>query len=462
MNINKISILVFFLIFNFIFVFSADRYVRAGGGNFSAAGTWEITPGGGEVCAVPTAADDVYLVVGSGNLTIDAASVCRSINCTGYTGTITHNAAVTLSIGDGTAGAGNIALKFVATMTYTLGDNRTSLLKFVSTSATVQTGDWGGRTTGNVTFEGAAGSWQYSSDHTLTTTSTLSLNLGTLDTNSKTINSAEFSTNVVGARVLTLGSTVINLTGVNVTGSHRHFRAGQAGGLTVTANTAVVNLFKLTGIDTIFVTDVINWNGLSIVFNGGGLANMGGAAGTVKNITVNGAAYVDVADDSFMLNDNLTITGTLTLNGYATSRRLKVISLNAGVQKTITVPNGTSVTGKNLSFKDISLSVSNDLSAIVGGAVNAGNNNNIVFTTFIPGRFWVGGGSSNTWAATVPTNWADETGAIDATVPTSSTDVFFDGNSGTGNSVIGASITIRSLNMNGYTGLMHGRNCWPT
>lgn len=458
---NKKYLFIFFMLFScfscFSTVFSANTtyYVRAGGGNYNDVNTWSTTGSGGVAAAAfPLIDDYVVLEVGSGQLTINVNSACRSFDASAYTNTLTHAAGVTLSIGDATPGTGNIALVFSAGMTYTLGDNRTSLLSFVSTSATVQTIDWGGKTTGNVTFQPVSdGSWKYLSDHTLTTTSTLSLNSGTLDTNNKTINSAEFSTNVVGNRVLTLGSTVMNLTGVN-TGSHRHFRAGQAGGLTVTANTAVVNLFKLTGINTIFVTDVIDWNGLSIVFNGGALCNMGGAAGTVKNITVNGAAFVDVADDSFVLNDNLTITGTLTLNGFSTSRRLKVISSSGGAQRTITVPNGTSVTGKNLDFKDIGLSVSNDLSAILGGAVNSGNNNNIVFTAFVPGRFWVGGGSSNTWASTAPTNWADETGAINASVPTSAVDVFFDGNSGSGNSVIDANITIRSLNMNGYTGTL--------
>jgi hypothetical protein len=63
---------------------------------------------------VSTAAVDVRLGPGSGNVTINAAAACRSLDCTGYTGTLTHNSSVTLSIGDGTAGAGNVALKFVS------------------------------------------------------------------------------------------------------------------------------------------------------------------------------------------------------------------------------------------------------------------------------------------------------------------------------------------------------------
>ncbi len=66
-------------------------------------------------------------------------------------------------------------------------------------------------------------------------------------------------------------------------------------------------------------------------------------------------------------------------------------------------------------------------------------------------HWWVGGGSSNTWAATVPTNWSiiGSGGAGGATVPTTTDQVVFDGGSGTGNAVIGASITVQGLECDG-------------
>ena len=65
-------------------------------------------------------------------------------------------------------------------------------------------------------------------------------------------------------------------------------------------------------------------------------------------------------------------------------------------------------------------------------------------------RYWVGGGSANTWAATGNTNWATSSGgANNASVPTTTDVVCFDGNSGTGNAVIGAGITIAELNCDG-------------
>lgn len=68
-------------------------------------------------------------------------------------------------------------------------------------------------------------------------------------------------------------------------------------------------------------------------------------------------------------------------------------------------------------------------------------------------RWWVGGGSANTWAATAPTNWATSSGgANNAAVPTSADCVLFDANSGSGTSVISATITVNCVTATGYTG----------
>lgn len=68
-------------------------------------------------------------------------------------------------------------------------------------------------------------------------------------------------------------------------------------------------------------------------------------------------------------------------------------------------------------------------------------------------RYWVGGGSSTNWNATSNTNWsATSGGANNASVPGSSDDVFFNGSSGSGNSVLSANITINSIDFTGFTG----------
>jgi hypothetical protein len=153
----------------------------------SGAGSgWATTSGGANGQAVPTAADDVFLDATSPALTIAAASVCRSLNCTGYTNTLTHNATFTLTIGDGTAGASNVALLFVSGMTYTKGNATSSALDFASTSGTVQTITWATKVPGAITFSGNGGSWQFQDGYT-NTAAQITQTRGTLDTNGQTI-----------------------------------------------------------------------------------------------------------------------------------------------------------------------------------------------------------------------------------------------------------------------------------
>jgi hypothetical protein len=73
-------------------------------------------------------------------------------------------------------------------------------------------------------------------------------------------------------------------------------------------------------------------------------------------------------------------------------------------------------------------------------------------------RYWVGGGSSANWNATANTNWGSASGGVNnASVPTSTDDVIFDGAGVNGNtdSTISAVITILSINITSvYTATM--------
>ena len=116
--------------------------------------TFGTTAGGWNTAALwvggvkPSAADDAVLAATSGNCTIDAASVCRSLDASAYGAdkTLTHNA-FTLTVGDSVAGAGNKALDFSGGFTYTLANAATSATSFQSSSATQQTINFAGKTT---------------------------------------------------------------------------------------------------------------------------------------------------------------------------------------------------------------------------------------------------------------------------------------------------------------------------
>jgi hypothetical protein len=74
-------------------------------GNWSGTANWDT---GG----TPTSADDVVFGTAALMATIDVNVVCRSLTASAFGGTLVHNAACTVTIGDGTAGAGSVALAF--------------------------------------------------------------------------------------------------------------------------------------------------------------------------------------------------------------------------------------------------------------------------------------------------------------------------------------------------------------
>lgn len=181
----------------------ANRYWVGGSGNWDASTTthWSATDGGAGGASVPTASDDVYLNGNSGagavvTITVSIAR-CRSLICTGFGGTLAHAAGCQVYIGTTTAGPGNVAMLFVAGMTYTAS---TGVIQFVSTSATLQTITTAGKAFNNVIFNGSGAAWIIQDSFSVALSITRSAN-GTVD----------FTTN----------STLVTFTGgVQLTGTY--------------------------------------------------------------------------------------------------------------------------------------------------------------------------------------------------------------------------------------------------
>lgn len=206
----------------------------AGGGNWTAGGTWV----GG---VAPTASDDAQLTGTSGNVTVNSGAVARSLDATGYTGVLTHSAAVTLTLGTTTAGAGNVALKLVAGMTYTLGNTVTSAITFASSSATQQTVAAAGKTFGTTTFSGANGN--YILQDAFVTNDALLVSSGCdLTTNSQAVTAATVTVTGAGS-LLALGTSAISLTSTAATNVLLRTNSAviTAGAATVSITTASAN-----------------------------------------------------------------------------------------------------------------------------------------------------------------------------------------------------------------------------
>lgn len=401
----------------------ATRVAAAGGGNWTVGGTWV----GG---VAPTAGDDAQLTVASGNVTIDAGAVARSLDCSTYTGTLTHTAGVTLTLGDATAGAGNVALKLVAGMTYTVGSQTTSIVTLASTSATQQTITSGGKTVGTYLFSGAGSSYILGDASTVgPTTGGVNFAAGTLNTGNFACSWGLFSITTATTKTLTLGSSAIAITGssvaaVNVTGS----------GVTYTANTAVMTFSGANA--GIQGAAAQNWNGTSAVFTTSNTAFVTLAGPTLNNVTWNGPAN-KVGLMSVGAN-GLTITGTLTLTGNSSVNRIALGSITPGTVRTVTV--GTSVALSNVDFSDIT--AAGAAGTWTGTSMgNALGNTNITFDTPATQTHTASAGGNwsdvTKWTSRVPLPQdnvivdVNTTGTITADMPRLGADVTFTGFAGT-------------------------------
>lgn len=126
----------------------SDKYAISAGGNWDDDTTWSTTSGGSNDTTKPTASDNVFLDTNSGNVVINLASECLSLDCNGYTNTLSGSS--TLAIGSSSAGSGNRRLRLSSGMTMSY----TGAITFKNGLATQQTIETNGKTLGNITIEG--------------------------------------------------------------------------------------------------------------------------------------------------------------------------------------------------------------------------------------------------------------------------------------------------------------------
>lgn len=124
----------------------ATKYKRAGSGNYSADASWSTTSGGSADTVKPTAADDVIFDSNSGDCTLDAASLAKTVVTTGYIGTFTWNA-FSWTVSGSVLFVAGMTLNALATSTLIINATATlttggKLLPLVShTSGTLTLGD---------------------------------------------------------------------------------------------------------------------------------------------------------------------------------------------------------------------------------------------------------------------------------------------------------------------------------
>ena len=265
----------------------AVRTIAAGGGNWNATATWMEG-------IVPVLGDTVFAAVTSGQLTVNVASACTSIDFTNYTNTLTMNA--TLSVG------GNVTL--VAAMTIT-GTGTLS----ITAAATI--------TSNGKTWSGAltlwGGSVSFGDNWTVTGLVTTTTNTG-LGNNSITCNGG-----IKNNGSTTVGSCIIKLGGGTWTG---------------TSAAAIRNPFQFVGDCTVsgnvaFNNNTMTWVSGAITTTGSGLY-IQSAATTLNTLGMTWNSIRFTSAVTHTLTSDLNLSGILTLGSTTGTTTINGSTINVG------------------------------------------------------------------------------------------------------------------------------------
>lgn len=357
----------------------AKYWVGGTGNTNDPTNHWATTSGGAPGAGnTPTAADDLIFDgnSGVGTVTINAALAGRSIQTAGSSITsCTHNAGITATYGDATAGAGNKAIDLSGFSTYTLGNATTSAISLVSTSATQQTITTNGKTTGNFTINGAASSYLLAD--ALTATGNLTLTAGTLDTGSFSVTCLTFISTGSATRQLDAGTSTFNLTS---TATVTIWNAASTGSTFNVSNTTII---------------ITNTSANTRSFGGNAATRYGTltytVAGSTGQLNIVTAGYIDTLNFSDVTNARtlaFTATAVFTidhLNTNGTSGKLmSVVSITGGTPAYLYLINAPDSVDY-VSFQDIYSIIPGKLYAT--NSTDVSGNTNITFSALLPGPY---------------------------------------------------------------------------
>lgn len=305
------------------------KYWVGGGAttNWDATGNtnWALTSGGANNAAVPTTGDAVVFDSnsGSGASVMDVSLSLIAMDCNGFVGTLTHNTGITLTITGNDAGApASNTLRFGSGMTYGIaGAARQITMTSTSGTSTITTN---GITLGNLTCNGAGGTFQLGSALTLfANVGTLTLTAGTFNANNFNLSVGFLSTNNSNTRVLTMGSGTWTVTASGGTA----LDLGTITGLTVNGNTSTL-LFSqgLNGARTLVFNSTTGWNTISIADTGHSVSSTSynGAFSCNSMVLAAGQNLTSAASQLITVANAMTVTGTSSLPVFINGWNLSI------------------------------------------------------------------------------------------------------------------------------------------
>jgi hypothetical protein len=267
------------------------------GGLWNATGTWV----GG---VVPTAIDDVVAVATSGNLTVNVASTCKSIDFTNYVATFTMSAGLTVK--------GNV--KFVNTMTFnaasSVGLTLDTTATITSSGLTIPCGLYFAGTNPTITL---ADNWTVS-----VPAGTTAISIGSSST--LTLNANQISSNgniLIGAGGIS-GTTSFVMTGTSTLSGNGIFRNNltfNAPGQTITVGASgALNFNYRTGILT-YTAGTVQMFSSSVILQIGASTTLNTTGITWSNATLSGVATITLTSDLAISGALVVQTNAVTING---------------------------------------------------------------------------------------------------------------------------------------------------
>jgi hypothetical protein len=341
----------------------------------TAGSKWAETSGGAGGFSVPTTADDVFFdAASSGTCTISAGNTgAKSIDCTGFTGTIAGSAAITV--------AGSITL--AAGQTYTHTGTVT-----ITGTGTLTTA---GKTFSGVTVSGS-GITVTLGDALDTSTRTLTVTAGTFDTAGYNVTAYNLSSSNSNTRTILLNSSTVTFL---VPGTIIDFFTST--NLTFTAGTSTI-VASSNG-STAMSTGGVSFYNVSFTGTNPAFIAVSGSA-TYNNLSITAPSTNGIKQVTF--NSPQTINGTLSTTGTAGNRRVWFTGVTYGIAQTLTVNATPSLTDAD--FRDIY--VVGTAAPISGTRIgNRGYSRGITFST-PKNVYWNLSGAQN-WSAN---GWAPGSG----------------------------------------------------
>jgi DNA/RNA endonuclease YhcR with UshA esterase domain len=398
---------------NFTFLASTDYYWIGGAGNWSDPNNWSLTSGGvsNPSGCLPTQVDNVYFDGNSGlnlqTVTIDQIAYCHDMDWTGVSANANMNGISNLNV-YGSYNISAITNYWFSGKLYLKSNNIGNII------------NTGGKTLNHYVYFDGAGEWTLLSnfESLVSNSKNIYFDEGSIITNNFNITTNYFYSTTDKIRLLSLGSSVVDVTGWGISnGTNLTVIPGTS---TITVNTSGY----VQGGNQPYNDFNINATSAVSIYGGN----------TFNNLNIPTATSIKFDGGLTQTFNTLVIPSGTNCNDY-----INIGTITSGVVANLSMPAGI-FNGNWLIISDLTASGSGTFNATNSIEIGDVTGWNITSPTPVD-LYWIGDGGD--WND--PLHWSLLSGGPSyGCIPTSEDNVFFDVNSFT------APLQIVNINVEGY------------